>query len=162
MFYAYSNIHKYICLFKWWDTVYIFMQVFFFYHVTAYLETCFISVHKDMLLFFCPSHWRLHFYPTVQTCLVSCFSHVWLCATPWTVACQAPLSMGILQARIEEWVAMPSSRGSSLLGIEPEFLRSPALAGEFFTTNATWEAPYRLPMLYLTDVPFMGICCCCC
>ena len=32
---------------------------------------------------------------------------------PWTVAFQAPLSMGILQARILEWVAMPSSRGSS-------------------------------------------------
>ena len=35
------------------------------------------------------------------------------CETPWTVACQAPLSMGILQARIMEWVAMPSSRGFS-------------------------------------------------
>ena len=34
-------------------------------------------------------------------------------ATPWTVARQAPLSMGILQARILEWGAMPSSRGSS-------------------------------------------------
>ena len=34
-------------------------------------------------------------------------------ATPWTVAHQAPLSMGILQARILEWVAMPSSRGPS-------------------------------------------------
>ena len=32
---------------------------------------------------------------------------------PWTVACQAPLSMGILQARTLEWVAMPSFRGSS-------------------------------------------------
>ena len=30
-----------------------------------------------------------------------------------TVAHQGPLSMGILQARILEWVAMPSSRGSS-------------------------------------------------
>ena len=30
--------------------------------------------------------------------------------TLWTVACQAPLSMGILQARILEWVAMPSSK----------------------------------------------------
>ena len=28
-------------------------------------------------------------------------------ATPWTAARQAPLSMGILQARILEWVAMP-------------------------------------------------------
>ena len=33
--------------------------------------------------------------------------------TPWTVAHQVPPSMGILQARILEWVAMPSSRGSS-------------------------------------------------
>ena len=38
---------------------------------------------------------------------------VQLFATPWTAAYQAPLSMGILQARIQEWVAMPSSRGSS-------------------------------------------------
>ena len=38
---------------------------------------------------------------------------VWLFATPWTVACQTPLSMGILWARILEWVAMPSSRGSN-------------------------------------------------
>ena len=40
-------------------------------------------------------------------------SHVRLFVTPWTVALQASLSMGILQARILEWVAMPSSRGSS-------------------------------------------------
>ena len=40
------------------------------------------------------------------------------------MACQAPLSMGILEARILEWVAMPSSRGSSQPEIEP---RSPIL-----------------------------------
>ena len=43
-------------------------------------------------------------------CVLSCFSHVRFCATPWTLARQAPLSMGTLQARILEWVAMPSSR----------------------------------------------------
>ena len=32
----------------------------------------------------------------------------------WTVAPQAPLSMGILQATILGWVAMPSSRGGVL------------------------------------------------
>ena len=37
-------------------------------------------------------------------------SCVWLFGIPWTVAHQGPLSMGILQARILEWVAMPSSR----------------------------------------------------
>ena len=44
---------------------------------------------------------------------VKSLSHVRLFATSWTVACQAPLSMGILQSRILECVAMPSSRGSS-------------------------------------------------
>ena len=34
-------------------------------------------------------------------------------ATLCTVVCEDPLSMGILQARILEWVAMPSFRGSS-------------------------------------------------
>ena len=47
---------------------------------------------------------------------------------------------GILQARILEWVTMPSSRGSSGLGIKPMSLVSPALASRFFTTGATWEA----------------------
>ena len=46
-------------------------------------------------------------------CVLICFSYVQLFASPWTVAHQAPLSIGILQARILEWVAMPSSRGSS-------------------------------------------------
>ena len=39
-------------------------------------------------------------------------SRVRLFATLWTVALQAPLSMGILQARILGWVTMLSSRGS--------------------------------------------------
>ena len=38
---------------------------------------------------------------------VKSLSRVRLFVTPWTVALQAPLSMGILQARILEWVAMP-------------------------------------------------------
>ena len=40
----------------------------------------------------------------------SCFSHVQLFATLWTVAHQAPLSMEILQARILEWLAISFSR----------------------------------------------------
>ena len=33
--------------------------------------------------------------------------------TPWTLAYQAPLSVGILQARILKWVAISFSRGYS-------------------------------------------------
>ena len=39
----------------------------------------------------------------------------WLFAAPWTVTCQAPLSLGTVQARILEWRTMHSSRGSSQL-----------------------------------------------
>ena len=42
-------------------------------------------------------------------------SQIWLFVTPRSVARQTPLSTAILQARILEWVAMPSSRGSSWL-----------------------------------------------
>ena len=41
--------------------------------------------------------------------------------TLWTAAHQAPLSIGILQARILEWVAIPFSRDLPKLGVEPGF-----------------------------------------
>ena len=58
-----------------------------------------------------------------------------------SVDCSLPGSVfhGILQASILEWVAIPSSRGSSQPR-DPIGLKSPALAGGFFTTSATWEA----------------------
>ena len=37
--------------------------------------------------------------------LLSCFSHVRLCATPWTAAHQAPLSLGF--SRKEHWSGFP-------------------------------------------------------
>ena len=49
---------------------------------------------------------------------------------------------GILQARILQWVAMPSSRHLPNPGTEPVSLMSPALAGGLFTTSASWEALY--------------------
>ena len=55
--------------------------------------------------------------------------------------CRPPGSSlhGILQARMLEWVAMPSSRGSSDPWIKPQSLISLALAGGFFPTSTTWE-----------------------
>ena len=59
-------------------------------------------------------------------------------ATPWTVAHQAPSVHGILQARILEWVAMPSSRRSS----QPQDgTQVSHIAGRFFTVWATRKAP---------------------
>ena len=69
------------------------------------------------------------------------FNHVRLFATPWTVARQAPLSMGF--SRQEYWSGLPFPPPGDLPdpGIEPASLTSPVLAAGFFTTSATWEAP---------------------
>ena len=60
-----------------------------------------------------------------------------------TPACQASLSMEILQARKLEWVVMPSSGDLPNPGINSTSLTFPKLAARFFTTSATWEAQYR-------------------
>ena len=44
---------------------------------------------------------------------VKWLSRVQLFVNPWTIAYQAPLSMGFFQARILEWVTISFSRGSS-------------------------------------------------
>ena len=49
---------------------------------------------------------------------------------------------GILQARKLEWVAMPSSRGSSRSRDQAR-IRLPVLASRFFTTSATWVEPFK-------------------
>ena len=43
--------------------------------------------------------------------VLSCFSYVWLFVTRWTYSLPGSSVHGILQARILEWVAVPSSRG---------------------------------------------------
>ena len=61
-------------------------------------------------------------------------------ATPWTVACQDPLSMGFSRLEYWSWLPFPSSGNLPDPGIEPASFMSPALASVFFTTSATWEA----------------------
>ena len=65
---------------------------------------------------------------------------------------QAPLSMGL--SREEYWSGLPLSSPGDLSnpGIESMSRRSPALAGGFSTTSATWEAhlgPHLSPVLHM-------------
>ena len=71
-----------------------------------------------------------HEFP--MCCVLSHSNRVWCFATPWTVAHQAPLSMGF--SRQEYWNGLPCLPPVDLPnpGIEPESLLSPALAGGFF------------------------------
>ena len=83
----------------------------------------------------------------IETCEFTCavlksLSCVRLFTTPWTIACQAPLSMGILQTRMLEWVAMPSSRESSNPG---------------FKSRSLLLQAYSLP----SEPPGKPCCCCC-
>ena len=69
----------------------------------------------------------------MHTCMLSHFSHVWLFATPWTIAHQAPLSMGFSWQ--EYWSGLPCSPLGDLPnpGIK---LRSPALQVDFSPSEA--------------------------
>ena len=73
---------------------------------------------------------------TLLLLLRSHFSHVRLCVTLWTAACQAPLS------KQEYWSRLlcPFPGDLPNPGIKLALLMSPALAGGFFTTSASWEA----------------------
>ena len=68
--------------------------------------------------------------------MVSRFSHVQLFVMLWTVAHQASLSIGFPSQEYWNGLPYPSPGDLPDPGIEP---MSPALAGGFFTTSATWD-----------------------
>ena len=69
-------------------------------------------------------------------CMCSVMS--WLFVISWTVSTWAPQFMEFFRQEYWGGVPFPPPRDLSNPGIEPT---SPALAGGFFTTRATWEAP---------------------
>ena len=89
----------------------------------------------------CPS--RLHLLKCESVCF---FSHVQLFATPRTVICQAPLSMGL--SRQKYWSGLPCPPPGDLPdpGIQPKSLVSVSciscIAGRLFTTEPPGKAVY--------------------
>ena len=81
-------------------------------------------------------------FPDLCVCVQS-LSCVQLFATPWTIACQAPLSMGFF--RQEYWSGLPFPPPGDLPnpGIELVSLVSPVLAGGFFTTEIPGKQPFQ-------------------
>ena len=69
--------------------------------------------------------------------VLNCFSCVQLLVTVWTVACQAPLSMGFCRQKYWSGLLYPPPGYIPYPGIEATSLMSPALVGGFFTTSAT-------------------------
>ena len=98
------------------------------------------TLHMMVIFYFCGLVTEWHPRDCVHACVYA--KSLQLCLTHYLMGCSPPGSsiLGILQARKLEWVAMPSSRELPDPGIEPVSLASPALAGRFFTTSASWEA----------------------
>ena len=77
---------------------------------------------------------------TYELVVVQSLSHVWLFATLWTVARQAPLSMGFFQARLLEWVVISFSGGSWRFGGQTHVS---CIGRRILYYWATWEAHIR-------------------
>ena len=86
-----------------------------------------------------PSPPRQPIYLRAQT-----LSHVQLFATPWAVACQAPLSIGFPRQEHCSELPFPPPGNLPDPGTEPMSLMSPALAGGFLPL-----APPGKPLIYL-------------
>ena len=90
--------------------------------------SCFSKPHSNLIFFSLGNF--------MNVCMhTQSLNHVWLFVTLWTVAHQAPLSTGILQARILEWVAIPFSRGSSQPRDRTRVSWISCLADGFFITD---------------------------
>ena len=83
-------------------------------------------------------------YHSLVFVVVQSLSHVQLFATPWTIACQAPLSVGF--PRQEYWSGLPFPSPGDLPDPGVEYV-SPTLAGGFYTTESPAE-----PILFTTSL----------
>ena len=74
--------------------------------------------------------------------------------TPWTVARQAPLSIGFSRPQLLEWVSVPFSGGSSQSGIRP---RSPTLQADYLLSEPWLSLSHsRLPLIWSQHQKYTG------
>ena len=91
---------------------------------------------------------------TIRACMLSHFSHVPLFAAPWTVSCQAPLSMGFFWQ--EYWNGFPCPPPGDLPDprIEPVSLASPALHVSSLPLSHQGSSIYYLKFIKIWSVFF--------
>ena len=107
-----------------------------------------MSYDNNTSFYVCKKMWMqewygfIHVKPLVSdtcACRLSCFSHVWLFVTLWTIAPLAPLSMGFSRQEHGSGLPCPPPGDLPTPSTESTSLMSPASAGGVFTTSATWE-----------------------
>ena len=124
----FDRVRNHNSIFSSWKT--ILERTFLFRNKNAQCLLNVVSIHIFVYL----QH-NIFIYCMRANPLQSCPT---LC-DPWTVACQASLSMGFF--RQEYWSGLPCPTPGDLPdpGIEPVSLMFPRLAVKFFTTSATWR-----------------------
>ena len=132
----------------------------YFNYKTQYIKllilTWYIILQSCFYLCSNVNHSIQNYTCTLKNICITVYEHAkllqwfWLLETPWTAGCQAPLCMRF--SRQQHWSGLLCSQLGNLPnpGIKLKSLMSPALAGGFFTTTATWEAIYYIYHLFFT------------
>ena len=113
----------FVCIRKLFlDRLFFVLNIYFIWNI-YHIYNCFYIFIFTLYLY-------KYQYKYVAATVLNCIQ---LCATPWAVARQAPLSMEF--SRQESWSGSPFPTLGDLPypGIEPTSLASAALAGRFFT-----------------------------
>ena len=76
----------------------------------------------------------------VCVCVCVCAQSCPFFVTPWTIACQIPLSMGFSKQEYWSRVPFPSPGNLPYPGIKPKSPASPALASGLFTSSAKFQS----------------------
>ena len=98
---------------------------------------------------FSPLAHRPLFAFALNTCVLSCFNHVWLFATLWTVAHRAPLSMGFSRQEYWSGLSWPPPEDLPNPGVEPTSPVFPASAGSSLPL-----APPGNSLVFVLESPF--------
>ena len=89
--------------------------------------------------------------------MLSHFSHVQLFVTPWTVACQAPLSIRFFRQEYWGGLSCPPPGDLSDPGIKHMSLMFPALADRFFPLVPTHYSDIKMNEIMPFAATLMGL-----
>ena len=89
------------------------------------------SIYLNLSIFCWYSYIYIYIYTFMGAC-VSCFSHAWLFVTLWTVARQAPLSIGFSRQEYCSGLPRPPPKDLSNLRIKPTSAWISCIAGGLF------------------------------
>ena len=122
-------------------------------YIIHQLWIIFLLIYSHDIMFHYPSHVQKQMSPNGSVyannipnvlllrcvCRLSCFSHVWLFATPWTVAHQGFLSMGFYRQEYWSGLPFPSPGDLPTQGSNPSLLHLLHWQTGSWATSTMWE-----------------------